>query len=66
MTDAIGQKFFQNFKLVVAGIAANNPPTYKLPLQNILMTTGSVVSQDLTNFNNPDEDGDVVSIQNIN
>jgi len=59
MTDANGLRLFQNFRLV---IAAQNPPTYKLPLQDISMTTGEVASQDVMNFNNPDVDGDPVSV----
>jgi hypothetical protein len=59
MTDANGLRLFQNFRLV---IAAQNPATYKLPLQDISMTTGEVALQDVMNFNNPDVDGDPVSI----
>ena len=59
MTDTNGLRLFQNFRLV---IAAQNPPTYKLPLQDISMTTGEVALQDVMNFNNPDVDGDPVSI----
>ena len=62
MTDANGLRLFQNFRLV---IAAQNPPTYKLPLQDISMTTGEVALQDVTNYNNPDVDGDPVSVDTI-
>ena len=62
MTDANGLRLFQNFRLV---IAAQNPPTYNVTLQDISMTTGEVALYDVTNYNNPDVDGDPVSIVTI-